>query len=191
MKKLIAILSIVAVLLGAFAGCAPDSFGHETYTDVADYYKIFELTELREKIEIQELFPEDISDLDVQDFYSEWELGFVGSADYELYLSIQYSDEEFNAEIDRIKDLYHGCILYDTEHFHYPAYALVVGYLNTSVYALVDESNGIIHYVCVQLMSDDRLDIPDDLMPIGYHDFGEVEGIEFHVTEKNDSVFEI
>ncbi|MBQ8000066.1 MAG: hypothetical protein IJ298_02475, partial [Ruminococcus sp.] len=186
MKKLIAVLSIVAVLLGVFAGCAPDSFGHETYTDVADYYKIFELTELREKIRLQELFPEDISDLDVQDFYSEWELGLAGSADYELYLSIQYSDEEFNAEIDRIKNLYHGCILYDTEHFRYPAYALVVGYMDTSVYALVDESNSLIHYVCIQLMNDERLDIPDDLMPIGYHDFGEVEGIEFHITEKNE-----
>ena len=89
MKKWICIPLVLFILLG-LCSCS-GLFGYEKYTDIGDYPKIFDLSEIR-YTEALELFPEKIEALDVQYFYFEWKLGIVGSADVQFLLSVTYDD---------------------------------------------------------------------------------------------------
>ena len=178
MKKLICI-SLVLIILFAFCSCS-GFFGHEKYTDISNYSKIFDLSEIR-YAEALELFPDDIETLNVQEFYFEWKLGIVGSADIQLLLSVMYDDLQMQQEILRIKSLADGNVVHDTEHFEYEAYALVLGYNNTSYYALVDGNT--IHYVLLQLMDQKDIDIDTDLLPLEYDSLGDVKNTSYNVYE--------
>lgn len=182
MKKLI--LLILCVILGAglvyLIGFG--SFGHEIYSDPADYGKIFDLTEIR-FTEGFELFPEDITDLDVQDFYCEWELGIVGSATAEIHLAVSYGEEDFAEEILRLESVGGGDIRMDTENFYCPAYVAVMGYYGTSWYALADEDSMTVHYVLLQIIDKMRIDIDKSLIPHGYYGAGDVMGASYCIYE--------
>ena len=66
----------------------------------------------------------------------------------QILLSVKYDDEAFAKETERISQLSSSKpVLYDTEHFKYPAYVSTVGYLNVCEYVLVDEENLTLHYV--------------------------------------------
>ncbi len=178
MKRLI-LTSIILALLLAFCGCS-GLFGYEKYTDTNDYSKIFELSEIR-YTEALELFPDDIETLNVQDFYFEWKLGIVGSADVQFLLSVMYDDLQLQQEILRIQSLADGKVVYDTESFEHKAYVLLLGYDNTSYYALIDGNT--IHYVLLQLMDKENIDIDTDFLPLGYEDLGDVENTSYSVYE--------
>ena len=180
-KRLSFILSLFMVLL--LVACADDSFGHETYTKTKDYDKIFDLTEIRYDESAFELFPQNVDDLQVADFYCEWELGVVGSAKVEMILSIHYQQMDFDNEISRIKALGNGSIKYDDTNFKFPAYVSVLGYMNTNYYALVDETNTTIHYVLLQLINDEDIDINQDFLPNNYGELGEIEDISYNIYE--------
>lgn len=180
MKKAISIM-LCFVLFFAFAGCAGDAFGHEIYTTAEEYSKIFELLEIRFDYCAMELFPKSIDGLTVTDFYCEWELGVVGSATAEILLSVEYAEADFNAEINRIKSLADGKIIYDTENFEYPAYVSILGYDATSYYALVDAQANTVHYVLLQIIGKEKMNIVSGYLPYGYHDLGDVEGLSYNV----------
>jgi len=158
------------------------SFEYELYTDVEDYDKIFELTEIRHS-EAFELFPEDVSDLTVEDFFCEWDLGFVGSSSTEICLSVVYSQDTYAAEIARLSQLANNNVVYDTQTFILPAYVTVLGYDCTSWYALVDESSYTVHYVLLQLVYEEDIDMNHDFLPRGYYDLGDVENASYNVYE--------
>ncbi len=179
MRKFLS-LSVTLVMLFSLIGCKGSIFGYECYTAAEEYEKIFELTELRYAESAFELFPKDISDITVENFYCEWELGIVGSAVAEICLSASYTKEEFDEEILRLKLLANGNIVYNDETFAYPAYVLVLGYYNTSWYALVDEENLRVNYVLLQLVTESEIDIDNSLVPKGYSEHGDVEGFEFN-----------
>lgn len=178
MHKFLAILFALVLSVSA-TGCAYDSFGHEIYTDVKDYKTAFELSEIRFGEARDELFPKDISAMDVKSFYFEWELGFVGSAGVETLLSVKYEEDAFLNEISRLQLLADGNVMYDEERFSFPAYVTVLGELNTSVYALVDDHNFEIHYIHLQLLEEERIDIAAEFLPDGYFEYGEVTGVSF------------
>ena len=178
MKKLI-LISMILVLSIVFCGCS-GFFGYEKYTEINDYQKIFDLSEIRYK-EALELFPDEIETLDIQDFYFEWKLGVVGSADVQFLLSVMYGDLQLQEEIARIKSLADGTVVYDTENFAYEAYVLLLGYYNTSYYALIDGNT--VHYVLLQLMEQKDIDIDADLLPLGYEGFGDVKNTSYSVYE--------
>ncbi len=186
MKKSLSLICVIGLLfsLCVCSGCAYDSFGHETYTKVEEYSKVFELPEIRYPDARDDLFPKDVTNLSVQDFYFEWELGIVGSADVEMYLAVSYNEQEFNEEISRLKSLADGKVKFDTENFEYPAYVTVLGHDQTSVYALVEQDKLTIHYVMLQLLNERRIDIGDELLPDGYCEFGEVLGNDYNTYEE-------
>lgn len=189
MKRFSALL-ITLVLIALLTACAPDSFGHEIYTDVKDYQKIFELQEMRTYDgELEDLFPESVDNLEVKDFYCEWELGIVGSADVEIHLAVEYPDDELKTETQRLESLADGKLIYDTENFSYPAYVSVLGYMNTSIYALVDEDSSTVHYVFLQLLNEERIDMDKELLPKGYSGFGDVQGTTYNVYESVPAEF--
>jgi len=180
-KVLSLILSLFMALL--LVACADDSFGHETYTKTKDYHKIFDLTEIRYNESAFELFPQKVDGLQVDDFYCEWELGIVGSAKVEILLSVNYQQVDFDNEISRIKALGNGSINYDDANFIFPAYVSVLGYMNTNYYALIDEANTTIHYVLLQLINDEDIDINKNFLPNNYAELGKVEGISYNIYE--------
>ena len=182
MKK-VSVIILALILSLSLTACAYDSFGHETYTNVDDYGAAFELSEIRFDFVRNELFPKDVSSLDVERFYYEWELGIVGSADVETLLSVKYEEKAFLNEIARIKSLSDQKIMYDESRFSLPAYVAVLGDSNTSIYALVDADNFKIHYIHLQLIDEGRIDIPKDFLPEGYSDYGDVSGISFNAYD--------
>ena len=172
-------IAFILVLAIIFNGCS-GFFGYEKYTDIKDYGKIFELSEIR-YTEAMELFPKSVEQLEVQAFYFEWALGIVGSADMQFLLSVTYDDVQLQEEIERIRSLADGRIVHDTEFFEYEAYILLLGYYNTSYYALIDGNT--VHYVLLQLCLSEDIDIDGSLIPKGYSDFGDVENASYNVYE--------
>ena len=182
MKKIIALLLLPFMLLTCI-GCSDDAFGHQTYTEPEHYHKIFELTEIRYSEDAFELFPETVDTLSVEDFYCEWELGIVGSAKAEISLSVTYSHADFKTELSRLKSLSDGKLIFDTENFNYDAYVSVLGYMNTSYYALIDNERSTIHYILLQLINTDDIDINKEFLPFGYSELGEVKDISYNIYE--------
>ena len=178
MKRCLTIVLAIIMLVTA-TGCGYDIFGHETYTDVKDYATAFELPEIRFYDARDEMFPKDISTLDVEKFYFEWELGIVGSADVETLLSVKYEENAFAEEVSRLQLLADENVMYDETRFSLPAYVTVLGELNTSVYALVDANNLKIHYIHLQLIDQGRIDISKEFLPDEYFGFGDILGTSF------------
>lgn len=156
-----------------------DIFGHETYTKIEDYETSFELPEIRYYSARYDLFPQNVSDLNVETFYFEWELGVIGSADVETLLTVQYEEDSFSEEISRLQTLANGNVMYDEKRFSLPAYVTLLGEWDTSVYALVDDENLEIHYIYLQLLNKRCIDIPKEFLPSGYYGYGNVWGKSF------------
>ncbi len=171
MKKtsFIIILLVLSIL---FSGCE-HMFGYEEYTDIKDYSKIFELTEIRYKENAMVIFPRNVEELNVQNFYFEWDLGFVGSASVEFLLSVKYDEVQLQEELARLRSLADGKIIHDTQNFAFEAYVLVLGYNSTNYYALIDGNT--VHYVLLQIVSIDEIDFDKNLLPKSYKGYGEVE----------------
>ena len=179
MKKttLITILLILSIL---FSSCE-HMFGYEKYTNINDYSKIFELTEIRYDEDAMVMFPLDVEGLNVQNFYFEWGLDFVGSADVEFLLSVKYDNAQLQKEIERLGSLADGKIVHDTQTFAFEAYVLILGYNSTNYYALVDGNT--VHYVMLQIVALDNINIDKNLLPKGYEKLGDVKGFSFNVFE--------
>ena len=178
MKKYICISLVFAIFL-SFCSCS-GVFGYEKYTDISDYPEIFNLSEIR-YTEALELFPKEIEALDVLNFYFEWKMGIIGSADVQFLLSVTYDDLQLQQEILRIKSLANGNVIHDSNNFAYEAYVLLLGCDNTSYYALIDGNT--IHYVLLQLMEQKDICFNSDLLPIGYENLGWVKNASYNVYE--------
>ena len=177
MKKTSLIL-ILLVLSIAFSGCE-HIFGYEQYTDIKDYSKIFELTEIRYK-DAMMIFPRNVEELNVQNFYFEWELSLVGSASVEFLLSVEYDEIQLQEELSRLRSLADGKIVYDTQNFAYDAYVLVLGYNATNYYALIDGNT--VHYILLQIIHAKDIVFDRNLLPKGYHELGHVKGISYSLV---------
>lgn len=100
----------------------------------------------------------------------------------QILLSVKYDDEAFAKETERISQLSSSKpVLYDTEHFKYPAYVSTVGYLNVCEYVLVDEENLTLHNVVLQSVKPEDVAFDASYLPSGYRDYGAVDGLEYTV----------
>ncbi len=177
MKKSVFVIFLL-ILSITFSGCS-GWFGYEKYTNTDDYARIFELPEIRCR-EALDLFPKGVENLNVQEFYFEWKLGIVGSADIQFLLSVKYEDAQLQEELDRIRSLADGRIIHETNVFEYDAYALVIGYICTNYYALIDGNT--IHYVLLQLIDRKDINIDQRFLPKGYKDLGDVTGVSYSLV---------
>lgn len=179
MKKTTLIILLLSLSI-LFSGCE-HMFGYEKYTNINDYSKIFELTEIRYDEDAMVMFPRDVEGVNVQSFYFEWELGLVGSANVEFLLSVKYDNAQLQKEIERLGSLADGKIVHDTQTFAFEAYVLILGYNSTNYYVLVDGNT--VHYVMLQIVALDNIDIDKNLLPKGYEKLGDVKGFSFNVFE--------
>lgn len=177
MKKTTFII-ILLVLSIFFSGCE-HMFGYEEYTDIKDYSKIFELTEIRYK-DAMVIFPRNVEELNVQNFYFEWDLGPVGSASVEFLLSVKYDEAQLQEELTRLSSLADGKIIHDTRNFAFEAYVLVLGYNSTNYYALIDGNT--VHYILLQIIYAKDIVFDRNLLPKGYQELGDVKGISYSLV---------
>ncbi|MDD6095825.1 MAG: hypothetical protein PUC29_08795 [Clostridia bacterium] len=97
----------------------------------------------------------------------------------QILLSVKYNSEAFEKETERISAISQANpVLYDTEHFQYPAYVSSIGYLNACEYVLVDSDNSTLHYVVLQSVLAEDIVFDASYLPSGYTDYGEVEGMK-------------
>lgn len=184
MKRIFAVVLIIAVCVGC-TGCSLEE--HHQYTSVEDYNKFFQLTEIRFREDAYELFPKTLDGLQVNTFYSEWERGMIGSASVEFQLSVTYDKTAFEKEVERLKTCGNNKVVYDTNRFVFPAYVLMLGYMNTSYYALVDEENCQVHYLLLQIINVEDMNINKTFLPKGYGELGQVADAEFSVYEEGEA----
>lgn len=129
-------------------------------TDISEYgvytgHIPSELEELQLQTRLP-MFPEELDErYAIEDYYYYCTtLGLSNS--YQIYLSYQLSDEDFQEELERLSQF-----RYDTTTFQYPAYVATVSEETSRYeYVLVDEENNRI--ICVLSYIRDIRDIPMD-----------------------------
>lgn len=189
MYRFLALIFIVVLILSTICGCKYV----EKFTDPRDYSDIFHLAgrvvssemyhmideETRHNDFTSLLFPDTITGLDIESYYCIYDY----SERFEILLSVCYSPEDYISETQRLSAIKHnGKILYTTKHFSYPAYVTALGYNNEcSEYALLDEERHCIHYVYLQALRVEDIQMPIEYLPYSYSEYGRVEGMNFTV----------
>lgn len=179
MKKIFIILLVISLML---TGCS-DVYERIVYDDVEEYDLIWDLPEKR--IVDLKLFPKNIDDYNVTDFYCDYTVYFPVGTGYEVLLSVKFDENTYQDEIRRISNLTEiKKVQYDTNNFILPAYVSTIGYLSSNEYVLVDKENYTLHYLYLQLVDKEEMEINTDFLPKGY-DYGNVEGYSFSIYDNS------
>lgn len=210
MKIVNRVIALVLILLSviSFNSCY---YRHELNEDLSNYHKIFSLGEftgtcgvylvlpkseneqwkgkLQNALETygydekSDIIPPTVDDINVIDFFCNETQYFVGSDNIEFLLSVKYDQVSFSAEIERLSKIAGWeKMVYDTEHFAYPAYVSILGLHKINQYVLIDEENSTLHYIYLQFCLIEEMErIPAEFLPIGYYDGGYVEEIEYSI----------
>ena len=76
--------------------------------------------------------------------------------EYQVFLDCEYTPENFNAEIERLKQIPY--ITYHKEYTMYPAYILKMGDNGLNQYVLIDENQSRLIYVTMYFIKKDKLE---------------------------------
>ncbi len=158
------------------------SLGSEGYATIdTDNYGIYEghiEAESQDLFSGLYIFPKLISEnvSDVYYFYSCQGGGFDNS--YQQFLKCTYTEEEYNAEINRLKSikceipLRSGPVVNTVEYsdtkFSSPAYITAYGSHSMFEYALCNDAEKTIVYVYLQLIANDDVAFSKDFLPLEY-----------------------
>ena len=112
------------------------------------------------------LFPDDLGNSEEADFVYEYKTTLLDTDGW-FFLTAEYSDEAFEAEIERLSEvtctLDHNdihsvkSVIYDEDMYNYPAYIAIDGYCHTYEYALIDEAENRVIYVLLGYPDPDEL----------------------------------
>ena len=108
-------------------------------------------------------FPKSIEDKNVIDFFSN-----SFEEEIQITLDIQYDEQSFEAELDRLSHIDGSKTRYDEWNFQKPAYVAVYGDGACFEYALIDYENLQISYVYLQIVSDEHALIDKKYLPNNY-----------------------
>ena len=151
-----------------------DIYSEDVITDRDRYADIWEYSERRVTIaehdgEPLALFPKDISDLNVVDFYG-WHVLFRYTASgFQIHLAVQYSAEEYLNEKQRLADTeVLNRVKYDTENLSAPAYVAVWNWNCCYEYAICHDDSNTVDYVFLQLVNPPNIKLDDSLLPKDY-----------------------
>ena len=112
------------------------------------------------------LFPDDLEKAEDADFVYEYKTGLLDTDGW-FFLTARYSDEAFEAEIERLSEV--TCtieakdlnvtqeVMYDEDMYNYPAYIAIDGYCHNYEYALIDEADNRVIYVLLGYPDPDAL----------------------------------
>ena len=107
-KKFIAIILSLTLLL--FSGCSYVAY-KDYYSNIDDYYEIWELPGFNHGYSgVSPLFPENLENLDVKDFYCRYDQQLPLGEGIQVFLKIQFYDNNlFEDELSRIKKTSSEC----------------------------------------------------------------------------------
>lgn len=140
------------------------------------------------------VFPDEIlSDMEVLEFSSSFELGMLDSYGY-ILLDVKLDEELFADEVDRLGAIEQKIINHDGEYFvntskyleddyAFPAYTTIDGYRCTYEYALIDEENWRIIYIYITYLESSGFDY-DEYLKLDrteYEQEDQLEGYSIYV----------
>ena len=131
---LIFIVLIVIISLSLFFHGKKDIDNYGKFEDYLGYSKLA-------------IFPKEVSDDNIQSyFYLNRDMPLDPIC--EIYLKCTYSAEEYNSEVERLKNIQN--IKYDEENFNYKAYVSMYNFSSCYEYALLLEEEKTIVYINTQ-----------------------------------------
>lgn len=175
-KKYLSDLIIVVILVSLMTGCSYFA-DIEYYRDIENYSEIWELEGFSYgfdgELEELTLFPKEISNLKINDYYCRHGQNIPFGESIQIYLEVQYEDDEtFKTELERISNIGFQCNDYFEESDYY-AYATRTGENYAWDYALVVEENKIIRYIYLESMKKEEIEFSYDLLPKDFEKYGE------------------
>lgn len=175
-------ISIIMMICFSLVFLGLLSLGNEDYLTIdINNYGIHQGHVEGEKGELRSglyIFPKEISvnAIDTEFLYSCRAIGF--GIDYQQYLKCTYSDEEYQAEVDRLKNIQceihtrNGTVVnrieYSDTKFDYPAYITAYGGNRMYEYALLNDEKNTIIYVYLQTISNKRVAFDKAYLPKEY-----------------------
>jgi len=132
------------------------------------------------------LFPDDLGNTEEADFVYEYKTTLLDTDGW-FFLTAEYSDDAFEAEIERLSGvtctLDHNdihsvkSVIYDEDMYNYPAYIAIDGYSHAYEYALIDEADNRVIYVL--------LGYPDPDVLSEYSDYLKSDPAEYDLGNSN------
>lgn len=169
-----ALLAVTALLLILSLTSCKYYADKTYYSSTADYDKVWTLSGLRNgDYGVSAIFPEKLDGLQVDDFFCRYDEQLPLGEGFQIHLSVKYSDD-FGTEIDRISSVGKRCDG-SFSNTQYEAYSLCMGEAYSYEYALADRDNSVIHYIYLQGVPKDQIEIEKSLIPDDYSEYGNVE----------------
>ncbi len=178
------IASIVGVLILGIFVLGIFSLGGEGYATIdTDNYGIYEghiEAERQDLFSGLYIFPEQISEnASVIDYFYSCEGGGLDNT-YQQFLKCGYSEEEYSAEINRLKNIkcdiparngpVVNAVEYSDTKFISPAYIAAYASHGMFEYALCNDADKTIVYVYLQLIGNDEVVFSNEYLPLEYQD---------------------
>lgn len=147
------------------------------------------------------IFPKDFSGYSKLDIFPQKLLPSAAEGEYhyqmkdtlfdptvQMFLACTYSEEDYKKETERIRNIQEEYrkevkrVIYDEEHFSFPAYVTAYASNHCYEYVLFPGNQRII-YVFIQFASKDELLFDQRFLPLDYHGYGEND------QENGDSIY--
>lgn len=168
MKKSVALIAVLLIFV--LSGCAY-SAAKTYYRGTDDYNEIWKLAGLRHGYDDKSpLFPDEIDDLEVKDFYCRYDEQLPLGEGVQIFLEIAYDDTSFDSEQKRISET----AVEDKENFtdsRCSAYSLKMGENGCWEYALTDDSQNMVYYIFLYNLPEEEIEIDKNFLPENYVDY--------------------
>ncbi len=173
MKKITILL--LSLFLLCLCGCS-DEYEKTVIEDISKYEIVWTLPEHRID-EGSKLFPGDVADKRVNDFYCEYITSLPVGTEWQMVLEIKFGAEEYNTELTRIQKLCENSPVYgENDYFSNTAYATAWNWNGCYEYVILDDADYTATYLYLQLKNKEDISIDKALLPRGYDlEMGDVE----------------
>ncbi len=165
MKKCITLF--LAITMCFLSGCA--YIAHkEYYRKIEDYQEILELPGYWQSYDEEfPIFPERIDDLSVSKIYCRYDQLYPLGETIQIFLQIQYDDNSFDAELERIAE---NSVKNDKDFTNdqFFAYTVHLGEDDCWEYALVDETQKNVYYIFIYDVPEKEIEINKSFLPNNY-----------------------
>ena len=172
-KTLLAFLLSCVIIFAV--GCNSYSAYKDYYSNVEEYLEIWTLSGFYYgETEMSPLFPSQINELDVEDFFCRYDQQFLLGEGVQLFLKVQYSDKpSFEDEVHRITSLTYSC-KNEFNATECEVYALRLGDDLTSEYCFINTITRSVCYVYLKNIPKSEIEIDHKFVPKNYTEYGKV-----------------
>ncbi len=145
-----------------------DNYDETVITDVGEYDELWELPELR-IVERPAVFPETLEGMNVEKFSGTHTTYLPLGTGWQVELRAAFDEDGIKDEEARLEKICAGSpVCGESDYFEMPAFASVWNENCCFAYAVVNEDEGEVTYVYLQLIEDGDLTISDYAVPKNY-----------------------